>query len=93
MQGGTVDAKVNSFYGRTWEYTNEFGQQGVLDDRPLDVLIDTRSDRTMVAAEVMNPSRVNCEKKAAMLCVHGDTVHYLTDTRVKVNNLKHELTL
>ena len=78
MQGGTVDVKVNSFYGRTGERTNEFGQQGTLDNRPLDVLIDTGSDRTMVAAEVIDPSLVNWENKAAVLCVHGDTVHYPT---------------
>ena len=32
MQGGAADAKVSSFYGRTGERTNEFGQQGTLDD-------------------------------------------------------------
>ena len=42
------------------------------------MLVDTGCDRTMVAARLVTPSKVDPHEKVPVLCAHGDTLLYPT---------------
>ena len=62
-----------------WNANSEkFLRRGTLDGTPVQMLIDTGCDRTMVSQRMVKPAQINPDKKVPVLCVHGDTVFYPT---------------
>lgn len=52
-------------------------KQGTLNGRRVQMLVDTGSDKTIVAAGVKGVA-LNSEQKVPVLCVHGDVCSYPT---------------
>jgi predicted aspartyl protease len=59
---------------------HKYLRRGTLDGRPVQILIDTGGDLTMVSARLVDPSRLNMQYKVPVLCTHGDTMLYPTAT-------------
>ena len=53
-------------------------RNGSLDGNPVQMLIDTGCDRTMVSEELVDPSKINWTKTAQVLCLHGHAESYPT---------------
>ena len=51
---------------------------GRLDGSPVEMLVDTGCDQTMVSQELVDPAKVDQTKKAQVLCVHGHIEFYPT---------------
>ena len=58
--------------------SHKYLRRGTLDGRTVQMLIDTGCDRTMVASDVVDQSKVDDKNKVPVLRVHGDTVLYPT---------------
>ena len=63
--------------------SHKYLRRGTLNGRPVQMLVDTGCDRTMVSAKLVKTSRVDKGCKVPVLCAHGDTVFYPT-ARVKL---------
>lgn len=60
------------------EHSQKYLRRGTVDGKPVPMLIDTGSDRTMVAAHVVERAKVDPDHKVPVLCVHGDVCSYPT---------------
>lgn len=53
-------------------------KRGTVDGRPVQMLVDTGADRTIVSGEVVKMARLDAHCKVPVLCVHGDVCSYPT---------------
>ena len=80
----STPARPKALYGGScqevaWnEQSYKYLRRGRLDGRSVHMLVDTGSDRTMVAADFIESSKVNGSYRVLVVCVHGDTVSYPT---------------
>ena len=70
--GGTCrDVAVN-------EDSVKYLRKGTVDGKPVQMLIDTGCDRTIVSADMVRREKMSSASKVPVLCVHGDTCFYPT---------------
>lgn len=76
-----MPAKPKALYGGTchkvaWNEQSccTFLRQGRLDVQSVQMLMDTGSDRTMVAADCIDLANVESTDQVPVMCVHGDTM-------------------
>ena len=83
-KGTTTAARPQDLYWGTcrelaWnEQSYKYLRWGRLDGHLVQMLVDTGADRTMVAANCVEPSKVEGTERVPVVCVHGDTVSYPT---------------
>ena len=53
-------------------------RRGTVDGRPVQMLVDTGSDRTIVSAGVVKRAKMDPSRKVPIQCVHGDVCSYPT---------------
>ncbi len=63
-----------------WNPDSEKYLRGTINGKPVQMLIDTGSDRTIVAARVMRKACIDPSAKVPIQCVHGDVCSYPTAT-------------
>ena len=82
---GSIKALLSEACGEmAWDASShKHLRRGTLNGRPVQMLVDTGCDRTMVLAKLVETSRVDKGCKVPVLCAHGDTVFYPT-ARVKL---------
>ena len=91
-QRAQVTEQTKAFYaGGCPEQSNckDYVRSGSLDGNPVQMLIDTGCDRTMVVEELVDPSKIDRTKTAQVLCVHGHAELYPT-ARVSLRIEGHE---
>ena len=59
-------------------HSHKYLRPGTLDGRPVQMLIDTGCDKTMVSATLVDHTTVDQQDKVPVLCTHGDTMLYPT---------------
>ena len=60
--------------------SQKYLRRGNLDGRPVQMLIDTGCNQTVVSARLVDPANVQPQEKVPILCAHGDTVLYPSAT-------------
>ena len=58
--------------------SQKYLQRGTLDGRPVQILIDTGCNQTVVSASLVAGAKTHSQRKVPILCAHGDTVLYPT---------------
>ena len=65
--------------------SQKFLRRGMLNGKPVQMLIDTGCTKTMVSADYLPADRLDHSNKERILCVHGDEVCYPTaEVRLKL---------
>ena len=62
--------------------SQKYLRRGMLNGKPVQMLIDTGCTKTMVSADYIHPNCLDIDNQEKILCVHGDMVSYPT---AKVN--------
>ena len=62
------------------EDSYKYLRRGTVDGRPVQMLVDTGCDRTIVSATIVKTAKLDPGSKVPVLCVHGDTCFYPTAT-------------
>ena len=58
--------------------SQKYLRRGTLDGRPVQMLIDTGCNQTVVSARLVAGAKTHFQRKVPILCAHGDTVLYPT---------------
>ena len=58
--------------------SRKYLRKGLVDGRPTQMLVDTGCSQTVVAARLVQPSKIEHENQVPIVCAHGDTVFYPT---------------
>ena len=58
--------------------SDKYVRRGRLNGNPVRLLLDTGSTLSMVRADSVQQDQMDTQKKAAVRCVHGDSVEYPT---------------
>ena len=67
------------------EDSQKYLKRGTVDGKPVQMLVDTGCDRTIISARVVKTGKLDPGNKVPVLCVHGDTCSYPT-ARVKLTS-------
>ncbi len=74
--------------------SDKYLRWGKVDKKPIQMLIDTGCDTTMVRSDQLHPSKVDNTRTVPVLCVHGDQVAYPTaEVELCLDGLAKEATV
>ena len=69
--------KINDCDEVAWnEQSRKYLWRGNLDGCPVQMLINTGCNQTVMSARLVDPAKVQPQEKVPILCAHGDTVRY-----------------
>ena len=80
----TTSATSKALFGSVchdmaWDKSSQKHQcWGSVNEKPARMLVDTGCDMTMVSVKWVDPEEVDRQNTVPVLCVHGDTMRYLT---------------
>ena len=60
--------------------SHKYLRRGTLEGRPVQMLVDTGCEMSMVSTRLVDPAKVDSQRYVPVMCTHGDTMLYPTAT-------------
>ena len=85
-KGSDATGATRALYTKTcdevaWNVeSHKYLRRGTLEGQPVQMLVDTGCEMTMVSAKLVDSARVDPHMKVPVMCTHGDTMLYPTAT-------------